>query len=594
MKDFQLTTPVLIIGFNRPDLTRTVFDSVRAARPGKLYYYVDAAADESNASKVSQTREIINRVDWDCKIKTFFPEKNLGHTYGPIAAINWIFKENERAIILEDDCVPNLSFFRYCQELLEYYKGDERVFSIAGAVYLDPMPKLKYSYWFATLTSTWGWASWRRSWEKLDFSMSKWPALRKTNWLATKIGNAYIANNYFRTFEKTYKSLNTRKFVGWDTVFHYTMMLNNSYDVRPAVNLVSNIGFREDASHTKQKTSFADFPTKEMEFPLKHPRKVVPSLALEAEFYKQHDKNYNLAKFYLKAMIKTPLNFATRLVRRALRILKKTVKVFSLQSDYRFSFRDYSIYIFDELAHRKIKIQELGNDEALSHLQIEDFNFFWPKNQNRKELGGIWQEVFNPSILNPHSYEFKEGTINPGDVVIDAGVCEGFFVHYARKKNAKVYGFEPLGILKRCLDKTFLKEIETGHVKLFQNLLGSENRITGISSNPDMLCLSAEDELNGEKCEMVTFDKWLEQNKIPKIDFIKMDIEGAEVEAFKGAEKIIRYFKPKLAIAVYHNYENAKLIKGLLLRYRPDYNIRFSGIWDIDEVKPRPYMIYAY
>src|SRR3989344_5091130 len=292
--NFRLTTPVLMINFNRPDLTRKVFDQVRLAQPRELFCAANAPRDPEEALICAEVRRVLNQVDWDCRVHTLFPQSNTGHTWGPINAINWIFEHSETAIILEDDCVPNQSFFRYCQELLERYKNDERVFSVGGAVYLDPMPKLKYSYWFSPLTSTWGWASWRRSWNKVDFSMKDWPEFRDSGEFAAAVGNDYIAKSYYKGINKACETANTKDFVGWDYVYNFTMLKNNGVDARPAVNLVSNLGFRTDASHTKEKTAFSDFPTRELDFPLRHPPAIKSQIEMEVQFFKQYDLNFKI------------------------------------------------------------------------------------------------------------------------------------------------------------------------------------------------------------------------------------------------------------------------------------------------------------
>lgn len=593
---FHLEVPVLIIAFNRPDLTQRVFDEVRKAQPPQLFFAANHPETPEDQVKSQQVRAILKQVDWDCEVRTLYPEKNTGHTWGPINAITWFFKHCPEGIVLEDDCVPNQSFFRFCQELLEYYRNDKRVFSIGGAVYLNPMPKLKYSYWFSPLTSTWGWASWRRSWEKVDFRMRQWLKLRDTNWLAKKIGSPYIARDYHKGIDKAYRTRDTKDFVGWDYIYNFTMLLYGGVDVRPAMNLVSNIGFRPDASHTKEKTIFADFPTSELEFPLKHPPAVKASLKLEEEFYRQTNPNFRKQTF-LEKFFPLPLKKFTRKLAKIVRKIWRLPLPFSLPPGgggkgeggiYKFDLKDYLAYLFEEFGHRKIHIEELGDEDQLSRLRIQNFEFYWPKNQPRKELTALWQEVFNQPLLNPHSYDFPEGQIQAGWTVIDAGASEGFFTHFALSRKARVIAFEPVSVLAESLKRTFQNQ----KVTVVRALLGNTNQQSSIKVNSEMLSASSKGE--GEECPMVTLDTWVKTNNLDKIDFIKMDIEGGELEAIPGAKEVIRRDKPKMAIAVYHDYENAKILKKILLSFRPDYQIKFRGIFDYGGVKPRPYMLYAY
>lgn len=593
-----IKVPVLIIAFNRPDLTQLVFNEVRNARPPQLFFAANCPTTPEDKIKSDQVRAILKQVDWDCQVHTLYPEINTGHTWGPINAITWAFKHSPELIVLEDDCVPNQSFFRFCQELLEYYRDDERVFSIGGAVYLNPMPKLPYSYWFSPLTSTWGWASWRRSWEKVDFSMREWPKLHHTNWLAKKIGNPLIARDYHKGIDKAYRTRTSPDFVGWDYIYNFTMLLHDGVDIRPAVNLVSNIGFRADASHTKEKTIFADFPTRELEFPLKHPPTVKTSIKLEEEFYKQTNPNFRKHTF-IKKLLPLPLKKFIGKFAKIIKRIKELPPSPSLikeggkgEFSYKFAPKDYFTYVFEEFGHRKIHIEELEDEGELSKLRIQIFEFYWPKTQGRKELTALWQEVFNPPLLNPHSYDFSEGQIQAGWTVIDAGASEGFFTHFALRKQAQVIAFEPVSILSGCLKKTFQEEIGNGRLTIVRALLGNRSGQSSIEVDSEMLSTSSRGE--GEECPMVTLDQWVKDNNIGKIDFIKMDIEGGEVEAIPGCKEVIIRDKPKLAIAVYHDHDNAKILKDLLLSFRPDYKIKFRGIFDCNGEKPRPYMLFAY
>ncbi|KKW09100.1 MAG: hypothetical protein UY44_C0005G0017 [Candidatus Kaiserbacteria bacterium GW2011_GWA2_49_19] len=293
-------TPVLLIAFNRPDLTQRVFSEIRDAKPERFFFFVDAPRSEEEAKKVNAVKQLVRQIDWPCARELIFPEKNLGHTYGPVAAINRIFEASEEAIIFEDDCLPHPTFFRYASEMLEQYRNEPKVWSIAGGNYLNPNPAHPWSCWFTPLTSTWGWASWRRSWRKADFTLSRWPELRKTDWLKKSIGNAFIADDYAGGFNKVYASVGTPNFVGWDYCFNFSMLLEGALDARPAVNLVSNIGFRADASHTKEQTSYADFPVAAMPFPLRFPSHIEPSIKFEVSFYKQNRLNYHPWRYRIR------------------------------------------------------------------------------------------------------------------------------------------------------------------------------------------------------------------------------------------------------------------------------------------------------
>ena len=592
--DYKVKSPISFTIFRRPEATRQVFEIIRKVRPDKLFVNADGPRNEEEKILTEKTRAIIDEVDWDCQVYKNYSETNLGATWRPYTGISWVFEQIDEAILLEDDNLPSISFFRFCDEMLERYRTDSRVFSINGANFYKPDAPDKYSYWFSSIAGIWGWATWKRSWQKIDMKMEKWPQLRETNWIYSIIPDRQIAEMYKGKLDRVYYDPRKEK-IGFGYAYLYSMMLAGGLDIRPEKNLVSNIGFGPGATNTTKIEVWADVPAEELSWPLRHPPEIKSEVERDIYAYRRMDPNINHLKYTLKKIpfLGRIFVWIKKGAASLSRIWSRVVKSARINSDYRFSLRDYFIYIFEELAHKKMRIEDLGGDKSHDHLRIQDFEFYWPRKQPRKELSALWQEVFNTPVLDPHSYEFPEGLIKNGDVAIDAGACEGFFTHYALGRGTRVLAFEPLPILKQGLEKTFASEIAAGKVKLFANLLGAESRMSGITSDPEMLCLSAEDE-NGEKCEMTSFDDWMEKNQIDKVDFIKMDIEGAEIDAFRGAEKLIRRFKPRLAIAVYHEYENANLVRDLILKYRPDYKIRFSGIWDYQNVKPRPYMIYAY
>src|SRR6478736_1770065 len=178
-------TPILFIVFNRPDTTRVVFEAIRKVKPKKLYIAADGIrskvkSDEENCAKV---RAIVNDVDWECDVKTLFHEENLNCGKAPSTAISWLFENEEEGIILEDDCLPSTSFFLFCEELLERYRYDSRVMHIGGNNFLNGWQKDNdYSYYFSRSGHIWGWATWRRAWNKFDFDISLYSKLKDKNY----------------------------------------------------------------------------------------------------------------------------------------------------------------------------------------------------------------------------------------------------------------------------------------------------------------------------------------------------------------------------------------------------------------------------
>ena len=190
-----LNTAVLFLVFNRLDTTKQVFAAIREAKPPRLYVAADGAREskEGEDKKVKAVREyIISNIDWECEVKTLFREKNLGCGHAPASGITWFFENEEMGIILEDDCLPSQSFFWFCEELLERYKDDMRVWMIGGTTFKN----IKYiddeDYYFSKYTHIWGWASWASRWQYYDYNIKSFSKFKQ---------NKYI-ENLFQTQEE--------------------------------------------------------------------------------------------------------------------------------------------------------------------------------------------------------------------------------------------------------------------------------------------------------------------------------------------------------------------------------------------------------
>ena len=179
MAHYNLRTPVALLIFNRPDTTERVFNAVAKARPSKLLVVADGPRDSrpGEAARCEQTRAIIKRVDWDCEVITNFADRNMGCKLRVSSGIDWIFEQVEEAIILEDDCLPDPSFFRFCDEMLERYRDNERVGMVSGGNLQFGRHRGTGSYYFSKYTHIWGWASWRRAWKRT--SASEHPSVRR-------------------------------------------------------------------------------------------------------------------------------------------------------------------------------------------------------------------------------------------------------------------------------------------------------------------------------------------------------------------------------------------------------------------------------
>lgn len=273
MSEFQLTTPVGFIIFNRPDTTERVFAEIARARPPKLLVVGDGprANRPGEAEKVTACRAIIHRVDWPCEVLTNYSEANLGCKVRVSSGLDWVFEQVPEAIILEDDCLPHPTFFRFCQEMLERYRDDEQIAMISGDNFLGAKSRFKDSYYFSRYCHIWGWASWRCAWKRYDRNASNWPNFRDENRLE-KMNLNHSERRYWRS---AFKGVYNGTIDTWDYQWVLTCFTNEMLSIMPSCNLISNIGFGKNATHTKSDSIFANMETSPIEFPLQHPSKVV-------------------------------------------------------------------------------------------------------------------------------------------------------------------------------------------------------------------------------------------------------------------------------------------------------------------------------
>ncbi len=255
--------------FNRPETTARVFDEIRRARPSKLFLIADGPRAEraGEAEKCRATRAVAERVDWDCEVLTNFSDVNLGCQRRPVSGLDWVFENVTEAIILEDDCLPHPTFFSFCEQLLEKYRDDERVMAISGNNFQFGKKRTPYSYYFSRYPNTWGWATWRRAWRFCDLEMRLWPLLQDTSWLLDILGDEEAAAHWHNIFARAPEMKSV-----WDYQWLFACWTQSGLGVAPEVNLVSNIGFGEDSTHTAADvSSIANLPLVEMSFPLQHP-----------------------------------------------------------------------------------------------------------------------------------------------------------------------------------------------------------------------------------------------------------------------------------------------------------------------------------
>lgn len=273
----MLSTPVVFLIYRRPQNTQRVFDEIKKARPKKLFVVADGAKNEEERPLCEATRAIIQQVDWDCDVQTNFAEANMGLRKRISSGLDWVFSHVERAIILEDDCLPHPTFFHFCEELLDKYQHDERVMHICGDNFGYKRARgVQDSYYFSTFIHVWGWATWRRAWAHYDVEMTSWEQ-EKEQVLArfsTKADHEYWREQWDKTKAYQIKT--------WDYQWMYACMRHEGLGILPYENQISNIGMGADSTNTADAQSpLANLPTEDIVFPLVHPKEVKRNVVAE-------------------------------------------------------------------------------------------------------------------------------------------------------------------------------------------------------------------------------------------------------------------------------------------------------------------------
>ena len=243
--------PVLYLVFNRPEHTRQSFEAIRARRPTRLFVAADGPREHvpTDHERTEEVRRIATTVDWPCEVKTLFRRENLGAAVAVSQAVTWFFSLIPEGIILEDDCVPNCDFWDFCRALLPHYRGQENVMAICGANFQNGKSRSVGSHYLSRYPHCWGWASWRRAWQLYDH------ALYENRWVTTRTLLRAFAWNplMFFYWSMIFTNLRRGRWDAWDYRWYLSVWRNIGLAAIPDRNLVTNIGFGEDATHTKQK-----------------------------------------------------------------------------------------------------------------------------------------------------------------------------------------------------------------------------------------------------------------------------------------------------------------------------------------------------
>lgn len=303
-EEFVLRTAVAFCVFKNLDSTKQVFAKIREAKPPKLYIVADAARSHvaGEKEKVEAVRSYIEEhIDWECEVFKNYAQDNMGCGRRISSGLDWVFEKEEQVIILEDDCVPDETFFRYCQEMLEYYKDDERIMMISGNNPYASCYQGDEDYLFSKVPFIWGWASWRRSWKLYDFDLKSLPENRKS-----RVFKRVLPTKAYWVYMAEYESLYRHEFDTWDYQLMYAGILHDKLNIAPRESHVFNIGFSQEATHTFRAPKWMKQEVHPVRFPIHFRDELKWDEDFDRSYFKAANRHGHIVK--LKQMMGIDVN----------------------------------------------------------------------------------------------------------------------------------------------------------------------------------------------------------------------------------------------------------------------------------------------
>lgn len=295
-----LNTAVLFITYKRLDTTIQVFESIRKAKPPRIYISSNTVKDEDECKNVQIVRDyIIDNIDWECEVHKLFRTKHLSAKLSISGAIDWFFEHEEMGIILEDDCLPHPDFFLYCEIMLNRYRNSNNVMFISGDNFQDGIKRNNYSYYFSSYCNVWGWATWKRVWDHYSLSLSEF----SEDDLVKILKHRFSSKEEQAYWKSVLMNVKQSMIDTWDYQINLTVWNLNGVSIIPNVNLISNIGFGNDATHTKVINKDANLQTSSI-LPISSPNDIVINKEADRYYYKR-----NLRLYFMHRIIKKLKSF---------------------------------------------------------------------------------------------------------------------------------------------------------------------------------------------------------------------------------------------------------------------------------------------
>lgn len=279
-----MTVPVLVIVFNRPELTRRCLEAVAASSPERVLVAADGPRDEPEAALCARTREVVDDAGFSCPVDRHYADVNLGCGIRVHTAIDWALSRHESVIVLEDDCIAAPTFFGYCRELLAHHRNDERVMHVSGNNFQPRQPTGEHGYYFSKYTHAWGWATWRRAWRHFDHAMARWPELKASGLVERWCTDRYERRYWHAVFDRVHRGAPDV----WDYQWMFACWANGGLAAIPRVNQVSNVGTGPDATHTREPGPYFGLPTPALG-EIRHPAEVAADAEADARIF---DRNF--------------------------------------------------------------------------------------------------------------------------------------------------------------------------------------------------------------------------------------------------------------------------------------------------------------
>lgn len=507
--------PVAFLIFNRPGKTRQVFERIAQYRPEQLLVVADGPRNEAERALCEETRRVIDAVDWPCEVSTEFAAENMGCCDRVSSGLQWVFSRCERAIILEDDCLPDPSFFHYCAALLEYYENDLRVMHISGSSFCSKPYDGKESYFFSQIPDVWGWATWRRAFAQYDVRIKQWEEFKN--------GNGFRGLRFSKIESQFWTSIFNEVAAGridtWDYQWQFTVFANNGLTCMPRVNLISNIGWGDDATHTLGSSKVAELPSGQLEEMI-YPEQTAVS--------RERDRDIFLKRYYQSC---APLMFC--LTQEETSAMKWT--------------KPLGLVIAEESTNLTLR--------KAAH-KLSPMSLAWPWRKlcrwrpaqklnallHRLSIAGTLalSEMDSSGIANhPAIKALLASSDEP--VVFDVGSGDGAFSRAALAVNPKTHvtAFDPVNEGAAATPEVHFEKaacgIETVETQGYQTLDASGKKRFSLSSVAiENLHLG---QIQTKQVRCLRLDDWVFQQDMESINLLKITTGGTEFTVLKGFER---------------------------------------------------------